>query len=71
MTVMIAGMPVNIVKLPFNGRSVRYMSSNAVPADKVIKFLERLTARPGMKWIAIPHQEFRKKVLITGMKFHD
>ena len=34
MTVMIAGMPVNIVKLPFNGRSFRYLSSNAAPADR-------------------------------------
>ncbi|MFP9100857.1 hypothetical protein ACLI09_17560 [Flavobacterium sp. RHBU_24] len=71
MVVMIAGTPVDIVKLPFNGRSVRYMSGDTAPADKVIKFLEGLTARPVTRWIAAPHQEFRKKLLITGVSFND
>lgn len=69
MNVIIAGALVQIKKLPFNGRDVRYISSDAVPPKEVIKFFEALTGKQELKWVITRHEQFRRKLLITGISF--
>ena len=69
MKIIIEGSQVDIIQLPFNGRAIRYISSDIIPSDAVIKFFERVTGKPGMKWIVTPHEQFRKRLLITGLNF--
>jgi|SRR5690606_6868852 len=55
------------IEKPFDGRTVRYITSDEVSPNEVAKILGEAIGKPELKWIAIPDEQMLNNLLKAGM----
>lgn len=55
------------IEKPFGGREIRYIASDEVSPNEIVKILGAAIGKPDLKWIEISDEEFLKNLLAAGM----
>ena len=62
----IAAVIAEEIEKPFNGRTVRYIASDELSPNEVAKVLGEAIGKPGLKWLAIPDEQFLSNLVNIG-----
>jgi uncharacterized protein YbjT (DUF2867 family) len=52
---------------PFNGREIRYIASDEVSPNEVVKILGEAIGKPDLKWLTIPDEQLLNSMIASGM----
>ncbi|WP_159477773.1 NAD(P)H-binding protein [Dyadobacter sp. 3J3] len=63
----IAAVITEEMEMPFEGRMVRYIASDEVSPNEIVKVLGEAIGNPDLKWLAIPDEELLNGMLYAGM----
>ncbi len=63
----IAAVIAEEMEKPFEGRTVRYITSDELSPNEVAGILGEAIGKPGLKWIAIPDEQMLNGMIASGM----
>ena len=63
----IAAAIVEEIELPFEGRKVRYIASDEVSPNEVVKILGEAIGNPDLKWLEVSDEQMLEGMLATGV----
>jgi len=63
----IAAVIAEEIEKPFNGREIRYIASDEVSPNEVVKILREAIGKPDLKWLTIPDEQLLNRMIATGM----